>query len=432
MKRKYNYIFILIAVFAFAITITVPARSQVPDTTNTGGNATRSLEGSIVPPPPGAGGGVGVQQIGGNSTVPSPPNPGGGSGSQQIGGSGSTLPEPPNPGGGNGSQQIGGGDTIPEPPNPGGGGGFPMGTELQSITIPAGWSGISSMVIPHIANPDSLFAQDLATNNLVILQHFSQVFWPQFNINTIGNWETHDGYTIKVLQETQLDIYGFKDSNDTIQFVQGWNYLPVISSCDVNTKALFSNLVAEGKLIIVYEIAGTHVYAPSFEINTLPVLHSGKAYMVKVTEPCSLSFPDCVINQKNQGQVNNLQPFTPWDVVAPTSKQQFIFFTKNSLPSLQPGDVLGGFTSDGICCGITEFEKSGKNHVLVVFGDDPTTPEKDGFAANETIKVRIYRPSNEESAELEPGFDENHATSAGLFTVNGISVVSDTVTNIQE
>ena len=432
MKRKYNYIFILIAVFAFAITISVPAKSQVPDTTNTGGNATRSLEGAIVPPPPGAGGGVGVQQIGGNSTVPSPPNPGGGSGSQQIGGSGNLLPEPPNPGGGNGSQQIGGGDTIPEPPNPGGGGGFPMGTELQSITIPAGWSGISSMVIPHIANPDSLFAQDLATNNLVIMQHFSQVFWPQFNINTIGNWETHDGYTIKVLQETLLDIYGFKDSNDTIQFAQGWNYLPVISSCDVNTEALFSNLLADGKLIIVYEIAGTHVYAPSFEINTLPVLQRGKAYMVKVTEPCSLNFPDCMFGQKNAATVNNSAPITPWNVVAPTSKQQFIFFTKNSLPSLQPGDVLGGFTSDGICCGITEFEKTGKNHVLVVFGDDPTTIEKDGFLANEQIKIRIYRPSNAEADELKLDFDNSQGTSAGTFMVNGITVFKNIETLIQD
>jgi len=432
MKRKYNYIFILVAAFAFFITISNPANAQVPDTTNSGINGKTTLEGAIVPPPPGSGGSSGAQQIGGNNTLPSPPNPGGGSGSQKIGGSGSTLPEPPNPGGGNGSQQIGGGDTIPEPPNPGGGGGFPMGTELQSITIPAGWSGISSQVIPHIANPDSMFSQDLTAGNLVILQHFSQVFWPQFNINTIGNWETHDGYTIKVLQETQLDIYGFKDSNDTIQFVQGWNYLPVISNCDVNTEALFSSLVAEGKLVIVYEIAGTHVYAPSFEINTLPVLNRGKAYMVKVTASCTLSFPDCQFSQKNPGQVNNISPVAPWDVVNPTSKQQFIFFTKNSFPSLEPGDILGGFTKDGLCCGITEFKKSGKNHVLVVFGDDPTTPEKDGFSANELIKVQIYRPSNAESAELELVFDENQGTSAGSFIVNGISVIRNTETKVHE
>ncbi len=429
MKRKYNSIFILIAVFALAINFSDCAKAQVPATPV---NGTKVLEGGIVPPPPNSGGGSGAQQIGGNNTIPSPPNPGGGSGSQQIGGSGSTLPEPPNPGGGNGSQQIGGGDTIPEPPNPGGGGGFPMGTELQTITIPDGWSGISSRVIPHFPNTDSLLAQEVSAGNLIFMQHFSQVFWPAFNINTIGNWETHEGYTIKVLQETHLDIYGFKDSNDTIQFVQGWNYLPIISDCDVVTNALFGDIEASGKLVIVYEIAGSKVYAPLFGVNTLPVLHPGKAYMVKVTAACSLSFPDCMFGQKNAGTINNSAPITPWTIVAPTSKQQFIFFTKNSFTELQPGDILGGFTKDGICCGITEFEKTGKNHVLVVFGDDPTTPEKDGFLANEQIKIRIYRPSKAEADKHELDFDNGQGTSAGTFMTNGITVFQNVDTKTQE
>jgi len=423
MKSKYNFVLILIAVFALFLTETGTVRGQVPSLPGNGGGVVQIEEGGNIPPPPKTGGGAGAQQIGGgNPQLPDPPNPGGGSGSLQIGGGtgGNQLPDPPNPGGGNGSQQIGGGDTIPEPPNPGGGGGFPMGTVLQNITIPAGWSGVSSYVIPHLPGLDSLFVNELSANSLVILQHFNQVFWPAFNINTIGNWDSHDGYTIKLLQETQLDIYGFQDTNDTIQFVEGWNYLPLISECDVTTATLFSELVANGKLIIVYEIAGTGVYHPGYGINTLSVLNPGKAYMVKVTGACSLSFPDCINGEINHGIVTNPTPISPWDVVAPTSKQQFIFFQQTT-PVLMPGDILGGFTRDGICCGVTEFQKSVQKHVLVVFGDDPTTPEKDGFAANEEIRIVRFRPSSAETNDMEFIYSGRRDFSAGNFVVNGIS-----------
>ena len=136
--------------------------------------------------------------------------------------------------------------------------------------------------------------------------------------------------------------------------------------------------------------------------------------------------------KKNAGTINNSAPITPWTIVAPTSKQQFIFFTKNSFTELQPGDILGGFTKDGICCGITEFEKTGKNHVLVVFGDDPTTPEKDGFLANEQIKIRIYRPSKAEADKHELDFDNGQGTSAGTFMTNGITVFQNVDTKTQE
>jgi hypothetical protein len=427
MKSKYNFVLILIAVFALFLIESGKVRGQAPSIPGNGGGVVQIEEGGNIPPPPKTGGGAGAQQIGGgNIQLPDPPNPGGGSGSQQIGGGtgGNQLPDPPNPGGGNGSQQIGGGDTIPEPPNPGGGSGFPMGTVLQNITIPAGWSGISSFVIPHLPGLDSLFVNELSANSLVILQHFNQVFWPAFNINTIGNWETHDGYAIKVLQQSQMDIFGFEDSNDTVQFTEGWNYLPVISECDVTTAALFSGLVASGKLIIVYEIAGTGIYHPGYGINTLPVLNPGKAYMVKVTGSCSVSFPGCLNGETNTGTTNSSTPISPWNVVAPTPKQQFIFFQQTT-PVLMPGDILGGFTRDGICCGITEFQKSVQKHVLVVFGDDPTTPEKDGFAANEEIRIVKFRPSNAETNDLEFQYSLKPGFAAGNFVVNGISEVID-------
>jgi len=426
MKKTFKHIILVfIGLFVFAITnmeITLAQSTVLPDTSYMI-NETQIGDPGQIPPPPGIGNGDNVQQIGGDGQIPTPPNPGGGSGSQQIGGSGSQLPEPPNPGGGNGIQPIGGGDTIPEPPNPGGGGGLPMGTVLQSITIPAGWSGISSQVIPHNANLDSLFELETAASNLVIMQHFSRFYWPAYQINTIGNWKTHDGYTIKVLQPTQLDLYGFNDQNDTIQFSTGWNYLPVISDCDVATVGLFADLVANGQLIIAFEIAGTHLYAPIFGINSLPVLKRGKAYLVKVTGPCSVSFPDCFERKSNNISINQTIIKTPWAVAAETPKQYFMFITDTTSSVIQPGDVIGGFTENGICCGVTENLNPKMNNALVLFGDDPTTIIKDGFNNEEEIIIKRYRPSTGVTIRLNITCQGKAASTKERFVVNSFSVI---------
>lgn len=389
-----------------------------PDPGSTGSGTQIGGTGQI-PSPPDPGSGSGSQQIGGSGQVPTPPNPGGGSGSTQIGGAGSQLPEPPNPGGGGGAQMIGGNDSVPEPPNPGGGSGFPMGTIQQSLTIPAGWSGVSSQVIPHIPELDSLLAAETESGNLVIMQHFSQVFWPQFNINTIGSWNTHQGYTIKVLEETTVDIYGFADENDTINFIEGWNSLPVISGCSQNTEAFFSDLVANDQLIIVYEIADNGVYWPEMSINTMPVLERGKAYMVKVTEDCQASFPECD-GQDNLIIDNEAEtPGLPWQVVNGTPLQQFLLIPGAYSSVISSDDYVGAFTEDGICAGATEITDPENNHALVIYGDDPTTPEKDGFDVDEEIKLVLYRPSTGQYTEL-------------YFSVNGQRDFGFDVKNLNE
>jgi len=67
--------------------------------------------------------------------------------------------------------------------------------------------------------------------------------------------------------------------------------MPVLSGCEANTATLFSSIGAN--LVIVKEVAGTGIYWPALNINTLPVLKPGKSYFVKVANSCSVSFTGC-------------------------------------------------------------------------------------------------------------------------------------------
>ena len=124
--------------------------------------------------------------------------------------------------------------------------------ETQSILIPSGWSGISGYLIPDNADPDVLF-QDII-NDIIILKSADGVFYPQYGINTIGEWDTFEGYCIKTENETVLQINGAMPLSKDISLVAGWNSIPVLSKNNVSVEELFSDI--QPQLIIVKEIAG--------------------------------------------------------------------------------------------------------------------------------------------------------------------------------
>jgi hypothetical protein len=156
------------------------------------------------------------------------------------------------------------------------------------LTIPAGWSGISSYIDPTDDSVEDIF--EPVEDQLVILNDGeNHIYWPAMDINTLQTWSPVKGYFIETTQPTELTFYGCADGIKTVSLETGWNVIPVLSSDPVLTSGLFDPI--GNKLIIVVEIAGPGTYWPAMGVNTLPYLSPGKAYQVEVTEPCSVTFP---------------------------------------------------------------------------------------------------------------------------------------------
>lgn len=162
-------------------------------------------------------------------------------------------------------------------------------TTNQIISIPAGWSGISSCLIPQNSNLPELLQPIL--NNLIILQSVDGVFYPEMGINTIGPWDYQQGYKIKTESEVQLNISGWHNQQQTLALQAGWNLIPVMSDCPQNLNLLFSNLPQTG--LLVKEVAGIGIYWPEMGINTLGQLAPGKSYFVRVTSSATITFIGC-------------------------------------------------------------------------------------------------------------------------------------------
>jgi len=162
-------------------------------------------------------------------------------------------------------------------------------TTTQNIAVNPGWSGISSY--QNLTNPDVENLMAPLGINFQILLDLQHVYWPAGNINTIVNWNPNQGYIIKSDQNASIPFSGIPVTDKVVDLLAGWNILPVLSSCEVNTASLFSSVGTN--LTIVKDVAGTGIYWPTLNINTLPSLKPGKSYFVKVNNSCSVSFEGC-------------------------------------------------------------------------------------------------------------------------------------------
>lgn len=158
----------------------------------------------------------------------------------------------------------------------------------HQLVIPAGWSGISSYLEPVDADIEVLMAP-VADDMVLMYDQQDQVYNPAGGVNEIGDWKTSGGYYIKMENDVVLNICGTPVENKTLNLQPGWNAIPVLSQSDVAVDDIFASL--GDKVVIVREIAGTLMWYPAFDISTLETLHAGKAYLVKVTEAVTVTFP---------------------------------------------------------------------------------------------------------------------------------------------
>jgi len=291
----------------------------------------------------------------------------------------------------------------------------------QDIFLYAGWAGISSYLVPVDSSVEEMLAPVI--NELIILQNQIEMYWPGQGINTIGNWDSHSGYKIKMSGDIQLTITGIPELNTTLNLFAGWNLIPVISQCNTDVADLFNG----SSIVVVKEIGGTQIYWPYFGINSLQQLLPGKAYMVLMDTDDDITFPGCEkaspmgINQQTENI--SIGSDTKWNKVIPTNLSHIIALPQTAFSGIkiEKGDLVGAFDENGHCFGISSWD--GANTSITLFGDDHTTAIKDGFGADETINFRLFKIETEEEVSMKAVYDVAFADNDGRFAAEGISAV---------
>jgi len=146
----------------------------------------------------------------------------------------------------------------------------------HEIVIPQGWSGLSSYVSPDSPELETVFSA--ISDNVELMANYDGIYWPGQNINTLGNMEVSSAYQIKMTESATLTVVGnIRYPLSELVLSPGWSYLPVNTNCVVNIENQFGGLV---QITMIKEIAGTGIYWPEQEINTIGELQPGKAYFI--------------------------------------------------------------------------------------------------------------------------------------------------------
>ena len=289
---------------------------------------------------------------------------------------------------------------------------------LFNIHIPAGWSGISSPVLPFYPEMDTVLSS--IQDNLTILYNFDGIYWPWQNINTLDKWK-NSGYTIKMSNADNLVIGGelIKSLSQTIK--SGTGYLPIPTLYDVSTASLFAPFL--DKLTLVRNILGTEVFWPQTGINTLPILKPGNAYITHAKSSFIVHFPQSGLKNSYSNPNSDFPelPLVSWSFAVASPDVHMIAIPADGFKNLETGDIVGVFTPNNVCAGWAVFEN--QPLAIPVYGTHETGDEKSGFMANEPFTFRIFRPFNQLYCTAKALFDTT-MPDQGIFRSGGISAIS--------
>jgi len=282
----------------------------------------------------------------------------------------------------------------------------------QELEIPEGWSGVSTCILPSGPDVETMFQPIIS--ELVMLYNLTGMYWPAEGINNIGDWNAYSGYIIKVATDAAMSVSGDEIIEKSVNLHAGWNPVPVFS---FTPAAILEGVPG---FVVAKGIASGEILWPAYNIQTLEYLNLGKAYYVYTAQAGTITFPDGRNLLKSKNAVA-YRISTPWIEVIFTPVSHLVAFNIPENP-FEAGDIIGGFTMDGLCAGAVEITEKSIPFAISLNGDDELTPEADGFINTETISYQLYRPATGEIFDLRVTY--NPGMNSGNFESNGLSEVT--------
>ena len=292
----------------------------------------------------------------------------------------------------------------------------------QYVDLPEGWSLISSYMVPYDASFEQIFADQLENGTINILIGEKGIFWPGFNINTLGAWNNYQGYKIKMNDFDRAGIAGTIVGNTTVNLPKGTSYLPVLSDVPVSADELFVPLT--GKLNFAFDLSDGLIYWPQGDIYTLEFLLPGRAYLIGLSEEGSVYYGDDDNFAKNNIKSESAYP-SEFTQFAKTGSPHLVSIAYQAMENiLEAGDLIAAFNGQDRCVGAVAYAGNSNNLGLVVFGDDQTTDLKDGLGDGEEIRIRGIKSASNECIDLDATWNTTMPNQK-YFSENGLSAISE-------
>ena len=285
----------------------------------------------------------------------------------------------------------------------------------QQININEGWNLISTYVIPDNAGMLTVF-QEIDADILVVKNILGQAVFPSLGINTIGNWNSQEGYKVKAYNNTVLSIgCELLDPATPFPLPVDWYIIPFPRTAAMDIDIALGNIAAN--IVLVKDISG-NAYMPGLGINTIGTMEPGKGYYIKMSNPDVLVYPD-------NTRMGAGSSFTPqkkpvhFKLDKNTGHNATIIIPMDRVNNLETGDEIAVYSQNGMLAGAAVYE--GRNMAITVWGDDPETEDRvEGFTKLEKFAFKIWRDGKESEVTFEFEQGDNYYLNNGISTVGKI------------
>lgn len=160
-----------------------------------------------------------------------------------------------------------------------------------TILLESGWNMVSHNLL--IMFDVSFITRDLVEAGILerVKDSEGRFYAPEFGFNNIPFWNRHEGYLIKVTENTELILNGEKvRHNEPIQLHEGWQMVTYLPDFDMPVETAFRSLIEQNLLIVAKDGIG-RFYVPEFLFNNIPQCEPTKGYLLNIREDGTLVYP---------------------------------------------------------------------------------------------------------------------------------------------
>ena len=162
-------------------------------------------------------------------------------------------------------------------------------TMTQDIFLTQGWNLISTNIIPDYPDiSDVLFP---IVNDLYLAKdELGEVYWPDYNLNYIGNHISGKAYKLKMNEDANLQVRGATANPLDFQLLlpEGWSYLGYLRNQPANAADIFQTIDED---ILLIKNGDGNVYWPEYNVNTMGDMIPGQGYQIRMISDREFTYP---------------------------------------------------------------------------------------------------------------------------------------------
>ncbi|PKL84719.1 MAG: hypothetical protein CVV22_11475 [Ignavibacteriae bacterium HGW-Ignavibacteriae-1] len=292
---------------------------------------------------------------------------------------------------------------------------MPDYADTSFVPLVIGWNMVSSIFLATNPNMDSIF-NSIKNQISIVKDNAGNVYIPEFEVNTIGDWDLTQGYQVYSQKVQTIKVVGtaIEPEDYPIYCNAGWNIISYLRDSPYDAESCFTPLTENDNLIIAKDNAG-NVYIPEYDINMIGNLMPMQAYQVYLTNKDTLQYPP---NSLEKVSVD----FDRHRYDAVYFRPQELYTANNSvllisLPEIADGSEIAVLTPSGTVAGAAKF-KDGIAPVTV-WGNDVLDENPKLFNNGDKMNFVLYNSTDNKQLILNDLVAEGNKATELTYKQNG-------------